>query len=160
MSKEKLFLIVAALGLTPIALGYGLMPGRSLPFLYGVGVDGVSNVHILRAIMGLYLGMVVFWLMGARFPRYRDAALCSLVVFMLGLAAGRVLSFVIDGMPHPLLAVYAVLEIGFGAVGLVLLRRVGPRETARAVDSSGMGPEAEAATGEQPAQSAARSSSE
>jgi hypothetical protein len=122
MTKQKLLLLIAAIGLVPIALGYGLMPERSLPYLYGVGIDGTSNVHILRAVMGLYLGMVVFWIMGARSARFQDAALCSLIVFMLGLAAGRVLSMVIDGMPHPLLVLYAVLEIGFGGVGLVLLR--------------------------------------
>jgi len=42
---------------------------------------------------------------------------------MLGLAAGRVLSLLIDGMPHPLLVVYLVLELGFGFAGALLIRR-------------------------------------
>ena len=52
-----------------------------------------------------------------------EAALWSLVVFMFGLAAGRALSFLIDGMPNWLLLTYFVLEIAFGVCGLVLLRR-------------------------------------
>jgi len=39
----------------------------------------------------------------------------------LGLAAGRILSLAIDGMPHPLLAIYTLLEIVFGVLGLMLL---------------------------------------
>jgi hypothetical protein len=47
-------------------------------------------------------------------------ALVSCAVFMLGLAAGRIVSLVLDGMPHWLLVVYAVLEIvlGLGAIAI------------------------------------------
>ena len=54
--------------------------------------------------------------------KYRLPALYSLVIFMLGLAAGRVLSLVVDGMPHWLLIVYLVLEVGFGVVGIKMIR--------------------------------------
>jgi hypothetical protein len=39
---------------------------------------------------------------------------------MLGLAAGRILSLILDGMPHWLLIVYAALEIvlGLGAIAI------------------------------------------
>jgi hypothetical protein len=43
---------------------------------------------------------------------------------MFGLAAGRALSLLLDGMPHWLLVVYLVLEIGLGAVGAWLLKSV------------------------------------
>jgi hypothetical protein len=42
---------------------------------------------------------------------------------MLGLAAGRTLSLVIDGMPSWLLIVYLVLELILGMLGLQLLKR-------------------------------------
>jgi len=71
--------------------------------------------------MGLYLAMALFWFMGARAERLQTPAIMSLVVFMLGLAAGRILSLAIDGMPHPLLAIYTLLEIVFGVLGLMLL---------------------------------------
>ena len=66
MSKESWFLIIAAMGLTPIALAYGAMPSVSVPMLYGVEVNDVNSTHIFRAVMGLYLAMVVFWVMGAK----------------------------------------------------------------------------------------------
>ena len=120
MSKERLFLIVTAVGLIPIALAYGVAPGITLPVLYGLEIDNVSALHILRAIMGLYLAMVTFWLLGAWRATLLTPALYSVAVFMLGLAAGRTLSLVMDGMPSPLLVVYLALEVALGAVALWL----------------------------------------
>ena len=122
MDKQSWFLVIAAAGLTPIALAYGAMPSASVPALYGVAVDNVSAAHIFRAVMGLYLAMAVFWLVGARRETLRLPALYSVIVFMLGLAAGRAFSLVVDGMPSPLLFVYLLLEIGFGVVGIVLAK--------------------------------------
>ena len=122
MSRESWFLIIAAMGLTPIALAYGAMPSVSVPMLYGVEVNDVNTTHIFRAVMGLYLAMVVFWVMGAKRDALRLPALYSVVVFMLGLAAGRAISLLVDGMPNPLLVVYLLLEIGFGVVGLMLVK--------------------------------------
>jgi hypothetical protein len=49
-------------------------------------------------------------------------ALVSCAVFMLGLAAGRILSLILDGMPHWLLVVYAALEIVLGLIAITLYR--------------------------------------
>jgi hypothetical protein len=66
--------------------------------------------------------MVVIWVWGAFKKQMAAPALVSCAVFMLGLAAGRILSFVIDGMPHWLLVVYAVLEIVLGLAAIVIYR--------------------------------------
>ena len=42
---------------------------------------------------------------------------------MLGLAAGRILSLIIDGMPNWLLVVYLALELFFGILGLVVIKK-------------------------------------
>jgi hypothetical protein len=123
MNIRQGFLVLAAVGLTPIALGYGLVPSKSLEYLFGVSVQNVNGAHIFRAVMGLYLALALFWIMGAYKAHLRQAALYSLVVFMLGLAAGRLLSLAADGAPHWLLLVYLALEIGFGVVGMQLLKR-------------------------------------
>jgi hypothetical protein len=123
MNLRQIFLVMAAVGLTPIALGYGLNPSMSLEYLFEFPVPNVNGTHIFRAIMGLYLALAVFWVMGAYKVHLRQAALYSLVVFMFGLAAGRVLSLVVDGVPHWLLLVYLALELGFGIVGMKLLKR-------------------------------------
>ena len=122
MNRESVFLLAAAAGLLPIALAYGAMPAVTMPALYQVEIESVGAAHILRAVTGLYLAMVVFWVLGAFKVQLRLPALWSLVVFMLGLAVGRAISLVLDGLPSPLLVVYLLLEIGFGAVGLYLLK--------------------------------------
>ena len=122
----RVFLIVCAVGLTPIALGYGASPAASLDALFGIAVDTTNLTHIMRAVMGLYFGMIVIWIWGAMDEKLTTPALVSCAVFMLGLAAGRILSFVLDGMPHWLLIVYAVLEVVLGLVAVVLYRQRTP----------------------------------
>ena len=94
-----------------------------MSYLFEISVSDPNGVHIFRAVMGLYLALILFWCTGALKVQVRQAALYSLVVFMFGLAAGRVLSLIIDGMPHWLLVVYLVLELGFGVIGLLLLKK-------------------------------------
>ena len=120
--KIRGFLIFCAVGLVPIALGYGASPAISLDALFGITVDSINLTHIMRAVMGLYLGMVLIWVWGAFDQRMVVPALVSCAVFMLGLAAGRILSIVIDGLPHWLLVVYAALEIFLGLTAVVLYR--------------------------------------
>jgi len=120
---QKVFLIIAAVGLIPIALSYGIMPGQAMKFLFNFDVPNVNLENIFRAVMGLYLALIVFWFMGAFRVRYRVAAVYSLSVFMLGLAIGRIISIILDGIPHWLIIVYLLLELLFGAVGVILLRK-------------------------------------
>ncbi len=119
----RVFLLICAAGLTPIALSYGAAPSVSLNWLFGIRVDSLELTHVFRAVMGLYLGMVVLWIGGAFNRRLTAPALVSCAVFMLGLAAGRIVSFVLDGRPHALLVVYAGLEIVFGFLAVRLFLR-------------------------------------
>ena len=120
---EKSFLIITALGLLPIALSYGWQPDASLPYLFNIQAEDVNTRHIFRAMTGLYLAMIGLWLLGALRQRYREIALYSLIVFMLGLAFGRVVSFLVDGSPHWLLMAYAFWEIVLGCVGIYLVKQ-------------------------------------
>ncbi len=119
---NRFFLLLCSIGLIPIALGYGAVPSSSLPLLFGITVDTVNLTHIFRAVMGLYLAMVVLWVWGAFSETMEGPALVGCAVFMLGLAAGRIFSFFLDGLPHWLLVVYAVLEIVLGLVAIKLYR--------------------------------------
>ena len=123
MKIQSIFLLLASAGLTPIALSYGFSPVDSLSFLFGIDASSVNVSHIFRAVMGLYLALAMFWVMGAMSTKYRLPALYSLVIFMWGLAMGRLLSLLVDGMPHWLLVVYLFLEFGFGLVGLKMIRK-------------------------------------
>ena len=120
--KTRAFLIFCAVGLVPIALGYGAQPSTSLDALFGITVDTTNLSHIMRAVMGLYLGMVVLWLWGAFKTQMTAPALVSCAFFMIGLASGRILSFVLDGLPHWLLIVYAGLEIVLGLLAIRLYK--------------------------------------
>ena len=73
-------------------------------------------------MLGLYFGMIVVWVWGAFDKQMTTAALVSCAVFMLGLAAGRILSFLLDGPPHWLLIVYAALEMLLGLIAIILYR--------------------------------------
>lgn len=130
--KIRAFLVVCAIALLPVALSYGAAPAVSLDVLFGITVDSTNLAHIMRAIMGLYLGMIVIWLWGAFSKPMAGPALVACAVFMLGLAAGRALSFILDGMPHWLLVVYFVVELVLGAIAVVLYRTEIPTETSGA----------------------------
>ena len=121
-TRIRAFLIFCSVGLVPIALGYGAAPSVTLDALFGITVDTTNLTHIMRAVMGLYFGMVAFWVVGAFKRSMAGPALATCAVFMLGLAAGRILSLIVDGWPHWLLVVYAVLEIVLGLIAVALFR--------------------------------------
>jgi hypothetical protein len=122
-SMTRLYLNLNAGGLALVALGYALIPHTALGSLLSLPLDNVDQVHILRAIMGLYLGLVGFWFFSASRPAYSRTAVVSVVFFMLGLALGRTISIVIDGVPSPLLFGATLVEYGAGGWGMFILRK-------------------------------------
>ncbi|MEP4037395.1 DUF4345 domain-containing protein [Pseudophaeobacter sp.] len=123
MINDRYLLAFAATGLIPIALGYGLNPPAILTYLYGFEVSGINQPHIFRAVMGLYLGQIIFWYLGFAKKEFRRPALYMMATFMLGLASGRLLSLVLDGLPNGLLLLYFCLETLLGTFALVSLRQ-------------------------------------
>ena len=119
----RFYLLFSAAGLFVIALGYGIDPAAILPMALNVTVEGIDLTHIFRAVMGLYLAMIVLWILGALRASLTKAAVIAEVTFMFGLAAGRALSIIIDGMPSVLLVIYAVLEIVMGLWGVLILKK-------------------------------------
>ena len=110
MNLKKAFLILAFTLVSIIALLYGVAPPWFARTFLGVDELSVNLAHILRAVMCLYLALGLFWLYSAFNDRLRDTAILTTMVFAGGLVAGRVLSFILDGQPAPLLIFYAVLE--------------------------------------------------
>ncbi|CUH52850.1 DUF4345 domain-containing protein [Shimia marina] len=124
--RAPVVLILGAVGLFPIALSYGVSPAQTLQFLLGFEVQGTNHTHVFRAIMGLYLANAAFWLIAARTPELIRLALWVMVLFMGGLAAGRVLSLVVDGVPSPLLLFYLLAELGFAILAWRALQQSAP----------------------------------
>jgi hypothetical protein len=50
-------------------------------------------------------------------------ALISEIVFMVGLAAGRILDLLVAGWPSPMLIAYAVAELVLAACGIFCLKQ-------------------------------------
>lgn len=126
MNSRQIFLAIAAIGLVPIALSYGFVPEKSLPWLYDIVAGQTQSLHFFRAVMGLYLGFALFWLLGALRPWLTFTALISLVIFTTGLAAGRAVSFMMDGLPHGLLLMYFFGELLLAALGMHFLLKPEP----------------------------------
>lgn len=111
MNIKKNFLLVAAAMVTIIALLYGISPqwfGRT--FLNTPQLDA-NIAHILRAVMGLYIAMALFWLYAAFYAPYRKVAVLTSALFAGGLVAGRIVSLLTEGVPAPLLTFYVVAEL-------------------------------------------------
>ena len=119
----RAYLLLVAANLVPIALSYGLLPGEVLPRIASVQVEGTDQIAIYRAIMGLYLGTAAFLGISAFKADWRRVATIWAIFFLFSLAAGRILSLVLDGLPSPLFLFYLAAELLIGAVGLILLTR-------------------------------------
>jgi CDP-diglyceride synthetase len=108
---KKSFLILAFAIVSIIALLYGISPAWFAHTFLGANELSVNFAHILRAVMCLYLGLGLFWLCAAFSDKHRNTAVLTTIIFAGGLVIGRIVSFIADGQPSPLLMIYGVLEI-------------------------------------------------
>ena len=110
MDLKKGFLILAFAMVSVIAFLYGIDPPWFARTFLAVTDLSVDFVHILRAVMCLYLALGAFWLFCALSGTHKNPAILTTIVFAGGLVIGRLLSFAIDGLPSPLLIFYAAVE--------------------------------------------------
>ena len=96
---SRFYLLFSAAGLFAVALSYGIAPAEVLPKLLDISVEGADLTHVLRAYMGLYLGLIALWVLGAFRPSFTRSAVIAEIFVMFGLAFGRVLSIAVDGVP-------------------------------------------------------------
>jgi Domain of unknown function (DUF4345) len=129
LALKNLHLILSIVLIIPIALAYGLYPVLFLPKLFGFRIDTVNLASIFKAIMGLYLGMSALWITGIIKPRFWVTATVTNVAFMGGLAFGRLISLVTDGIPGIYFIVGFVVEFSLAFLALRNLRKFGsPQE--------------------------------
>jgi hypothetical protein len=122
---KNFHLITSVILIIPIALVYGLYPGSILPKLFDLKIEGSDLTNIFRAIMGLYLGMATIWIIGIFKPKFWTTATITNIVFMGGLAFGRLLSLILDGLPSVYLSTGFILELVFAFWGLRNLKKYG-----------------------------------
>lgn len=121
MSK-KLHLAISALIILAMGLTYGMYPDKILPFLFDFSAESVDLKNVFRALGGLYVTMAMFWIFGLVNPKYRDQATLTIVLFMGGLAFGRAISFLIDGVSIPFVRGF-IIELLLAIWGIFNLRK-------------------------------------
>ena len=110
MKIKKTFLICAFAMVSIIALLYGVSPQWFAGTFLDMPQLDPNIAHILRAVMGLYLALGIFWLYAAFNERYRNTAVLTTAIFAGGLVLGRIVSLFTEGQPAPLLTFYVFAE--------------------------------------------------
>lgn len=124
-TSKNLHLTVSTLVIIPIALAYGLYPQKMLPWLFDFKVDTINLANIFRAMMGLYLGMSVIWILAIIKPQLWVTATITNITFMGGLALGRLVSVAVDGLPGIYFLIGLLLESVLAIWGLRNLKKYG-----------------------------------
>ena len=123
MNTKNLHLIVSIIIIIPIGITYGMIPIGFLKTLFPFEFDDIALTGIFRSIMGLYLAISVFWIIGVvRVKLWRAATLLN-VLFMSGLAFGRFVSILFDGLPSSVFIAGLLLEVVLAAWGILNLRK-------------------------------------
>lgn len=120
----KGYLLNSAFGLLFVALAYGAVPQLSLPLLSDIDVASVDLTHVFRALMSVYIGILLLWVLGAFNLRYTRTAIITEIAFMGSLALGRTFSLIIDGIPSGFFVLCLVAEAVMALAGMVILKRV------------------------------------
>lgn len=120
--RKNLHLIISILIVVPVALVYGFQPD----LLFDITIKSIDEANIFKAIMGLYLTFSILWILGIFNPNYWYAATIANIIFMLGLALGRVISLIIDGLPSLIFSMGTIGELilaFFGIYQLIKLQK-------------------------------------
>lgn len=121
---KNLHLIISSLIVIPVAFGYGIMPEKVLPVFLDFKVETTDLFAVFRTIMGLYLAFSVLWILGILKSNYWYAATLSNMLFMLGLACGRIVSLLLDGMPSLVFFVGTIGELILALYAFYQLKKI------------------------------------
>lgn len=115
--RTKIHLIISVWVIIPTALIYGFQPESQ----FDIQLNTIDEHNVFKAIMGIYLGFTVLWLLGIFKIHYLKIALVSNTVFMLSLAFGRIVSYILDGIPTFGFQFGLLVELTLGFYGLWVL---------------------------------------
>ncbi|NME71656.1 DUF4345 domain-containing protein [Flammeovirga aprica] len=123
MNLKKIYLTFFSVTLSIIALMYGIQPQWFASMFLENSSITTDASHVLRAVSGLYLSLILFFVYGIFNSKYTDTAIIVTAIFCLGLALGRTFSIVLDGVPSPILVVYVLMEYAILPVAYLLLKK-------------------------------------
>lgn len=116
---DRIHLILSVLIVVPVAFIYGFSPESQFEIFLSTN----DEHNAFKAIMGLYIGFSIIWILGLFKTNYLKTALITNIVFMLGLGFGRVLSLVLDGIPTIPFVFGAIGELTLGLYGVWVLNK-------------------------------------
>jgi len=125
-------LLIASLAFGVAGLSFLIAPAF-LTSRVGISLADATADNDIRAVYGgLELGLALFFLVSQARPAWLRPALVAAVLTLSGMAAARVVSWLVVGLPEPVGYVLHAPEV-FGAVlGLVALLRLPEDERAAA----------------------------
>jgi Domain of unknown function (DUF4345) len=119
MIRKNLHLIISTLIVASIAIVYGFEPNM----VFDVSINSIDEANIYKAIMGLYLAFSMLWIIGVFQISLWKSATVSNIIFMLGLAFGRIISILLDGIPTTVFVVGTIGELVLGLFAYYQLKR-------------------------------------
>lgn len=116
---NKIHLIISVLIVVPVSFVYGFKPDSQ----FDIHLNTIDEHNFFKAIMGLYLGFSLLWILGLFKAGFLKLALVTNCIFMLGLGFGRLLSFILDGQPTFGYLFGTFAELFLGLYGVWVLKR-------------------------------------
>ncbi|NJM80911.1 MAG: DUF4345 domain-containing protein [Flavobacterium sp.] len=117
ITKQNIQLLISIIIVIPVAIQYGFKPN----FQFELYPKTTDEHNFFKAIMGLYLGFALVWIIGIVKETYLKLALVTNLVFMLGLGFGRILSLFLDGLPTSGYVYGTIGELVLGFYSLYVL---------------------------------------
>ena len=118
---KNLHLLVSLSIVVPTAIIYG--SPSILTEQLDIQVNTIDLSNMLKAIMGLYLGISLIWILGIWKAEYWKSATQLNILFMLTLATGRILSMVTDGLPTGGYIFGVIAEFTIGLCSIYQLKK-------------------------------------
>ena len=92
--------------------------------LFNINVNTTDEHSVFKVVMGIYLSFAIIWIIGIFKNKYFQIALFSNFVFMFGLAFGRIISIIFDGIPSKILVFGLVGELVLSAYSYIIWRKL------------------------------------
>ena len=123
MENSKLIQVLLIIsGIIGIGIGSALL-FAPVAFEASAGINLGEDINLLseiRAPGGLLVSGGIIILLGAFIPKLRHTALVLSSLFYLSYGISRVLSLIVDGMPHSSLLFATAIEIVIGLLSLLV----------------------------------------
>jgi len=118
---KNLHLLFSLSIVVPTAIVYG--SPSVLAKQLDIQVTTIDLSNMLKALMCLYLGISIVWLLGIWKKDYWKSATQLNILFMLTLATGRIVSMITDGLPTAGYIFGAIAEFIIGLFSIYQLKK-------------------------------------